>query len=158
MKTFHKFCLVLAILAIAMLAFMPAVHAASPAAVPLPADVLNVVVTIMLGFASLVGVSKLIAALVNLLKMIGLVKDGTANKWAAALNLAAFIALVAFGVFRPDLATSILDGYAGQIAMIILFVLGFITQITGSKPAYDDLKDARVPLIGTSYSKIKKDA
>jgi hypothetical protein len=154
MKTFHKFFLVLAILAVTMLAFMPAiVHAASPAAVLLPADVLNVVVTIMLGFASLVGVSKLIAALVNVLKVCQLVKDNTADKWAAGLNLAAFIALVAFGVFRPDLATNILNGYAGQIAMVILFVLGFIMQITGSKPAHDALSAASVPLIGKSYSK-----
>lgn len=116
-------------------------------------DLLNVMVTIILGFAVLVGVSKLIAALVNILKLLHIVKDDTAGKWAAGLNLVAFIALVAFGVFRPDLAMSILDGYAGQIAMIILFVLGFITQITGSKLAHDQLKAAGVPLIGKSYSK-----
>jgi hypothetical protein len=91
--------------------------------------------------------------LVNLLKLIRVVKDGAADKLAAALNLLCFIALVAFGVFRPDLTMSILDGYAGQIAMVVLFVLGFITQITGSKPAHDALSDAGVPLIGTSYSK-----
>jgi len=115
-------------------------------------EVLNIVVTIVLGFASLIGISKLVAALVNILKLVGLVRDGAANKWAAGLNLVAFIALVAFGVFRPDLAMSILDGYAGQIAMVILFVLGFVVQITGSKSAHDDLKAAGVPLIGISHN------
>jgi uncharacterized membrane protein len=119
----------------------------------LPPDVLSVLVTITLGFASLVGVSKLVAALINLLKVIGLVKDSTADKWAAGLNLASFIALCLFGVFKPALAMEVLDGYAGQIAMILLFVLGFITQIVGSKSAHDALSDAGVPLIGKSFSK-----
>jgi hypothetical protein len=133
---------------------MPAVQA-GPAVVlePVPADVLNITVTIMLGFASLYGVSKLIAALINLLKLIGVVKDGTSAKWAAAFNLAAFVGLVLLGVFRPDLTTDILDGYAGQIAGVLLFLLGFLMQIVGSKSGHDALSAANVPLIGTSYSK-----
>jgi hypothetical protein len=145
--------IVTVLLVVALAAFLPAaVHAVSPASAPLPPDVLNVVVVIMLGFASLVGVSKLVAALVNLLKLTGLVKDGTANKWAAGMNLVAFITLVLLGVFRPDLTMSILDGFAGQIAMVILFVLGFIVQITGSQSTHDALKAARVPLLGASFS------
>jgi len=119
----------------------------------IPPDVLNIIVTIVLGFASLVGVSQLVAALVNLLKAIGLVKDGTADKWAAGFNLAAFIALVLLGVFRADLALELLDGYAGQIAMILLFILGFITQITGSRTAHISLAGSGVPLIGKSFSR-----
>lgn len=130
---------------------MPALLAAAD--IPLPADVFNIVVMIMLGFASLVGVSKLIAAVINLLKTIGVVKDGTSAKWAAALNLLAFIALVLLGVFRPDLTMELLDGYAGQIAAILLFVLGFITQIIGSQTGHESLSKARVPLIGKSYSR-----
>lgn len=121
--------------------------------VPLPAETFNIVVMIMLGFASLIGVSKLIAAVINLLKTIGVVKDGTSAKWAAALNLLAFIALVLLGVFRPDLTMELLDGYAGQIAAILLFVLGFISQIVGSQSAHVALSNARVPLIGKSFSK-----
>lgn len=130
---------------------MPALLAAAD--IPLPADVFNIVVMIMLGFASLVGVSKLIAAVINLLKTIGVVKDGTSAKWAAALNLLAFIALVLLGVFRPDLTMELLDGYAGQIAAILLFVLGFISQIVGSQSAHESLSNARIPLIGKSYSR-----
>lgn len=121
--------------------------------VPLPAETFNIVVMIMLGFASLVGVSKLIAAVINLLKTIGVVKDGTSAKWAAALNLLAFIVLVLLGVFKPALTMELLDGYAGQIAAILLFVLGFISQIVGSQSAHVALSNARVPLIGKSFSK-----
>jgi hypothetical protein len=124
----------------------------------IPPDVLNIVVKIVLGFASLVGVSQLVAVIVNLLKVIGLVKDGTADKWAAGLNLAFFIALCAFGVFVPGLALEILDGYAGQIAMVLLFILGFIVQITGSQTAHTALSRAGIPLIGKSFSKTKANA
>lgn len=154
-KTFYQKSVLIAILVMVMLALFVApatVSAAGIETVPIPANILNVVAAIALGFASLLGVSALIAALVNLLKVIKVVKDGTSAQWAAALNLAAFIALVAFGVFRADLAMDILDGYAGQIAMIILFILGFITQMTGSKPAHDQLAAASVPLIGKSFS------
>lgn len=130
---------------------MPALLAA--AEVPLPAEVFDIVIMIMLGFASLVGVSKLVTVLVNLLKLTGLVKDGTSAQWAAGFNLAAFIALVLLGVFRPDLTMELLDGYAGQIAAILLFVLGFITQIVGSKTGHDALRAANVPLIGKSFSR-----
>lgn len=131
---------------------MPAVVAAAGVP-PLPAETFNIVVMIMLGFASLIGVSKLIAAVINLLKTIGVVKDGTSAKWAAALNLLAFLTLVLLGVFRPDLTMELLDGYAGQIAAILLFVLGFISQIVGSQSAHIALSNARVPLIGKSFSK-----
>ena len=126
---------------------------AVPEGIPLPADVFNVAVMIMLGFASLIGVSKLVTVLVNLLKLTGLVKDGTSDRWAAGFNLLAFIALVLLGVFRPDLTMKVLDGYAGQIAAILLFILGFVSQMIGSKTGHDALSAANIPLIGKSFSK-----
>ena len=131
--------------------------ACSPAPVALsvdgPPDVLSVVLVIAIGFASLAGVSKLVAVIVQLGKLAKIVKDNTADQWAAGLNLLAFGALVYFGVFQPQLALSVLDGWAAQIAEVALFVLGFLVQITGSKPAYEALKASRFPLIGRSYSR-----
>ena len=122
----------------------------------LPPNVLDVILRIALGFASLIGVSQLVAALVQVLKFIGLVKDDTSARWAAGLNLLMFSVLVYFGVFQPQIAMSILDGYAAQITVIILFVLGFVVQITGSKPAYDKLKASDFPLLNFSYSPYKR--
>jgi len=120
----------------------------------LPFDrILNAVLIIVVGFAALIGVSKLTAALVSLLKYTGIVQDGTSDKWTAGLNLVFFIGLVVFRVFQPDITLEILDGYAGQIAQIAVFVLGFFTQMTGSKPAYEQFKAAGIPLIGKSLSK-----
>lgn len=153
MKKKLLFPLILVTVLMLLVACSPMPALLATADVPLPAEVFDIVVVIMLGFASLVGVSKLVTVLVNLLKLTGLVKDGTSAQWAAALNLIAFIALVLFGVFRPDLTMELLDGYAGQIAAVLLFVLGFITQIVGSKTGHDALRSANVPLIGKSFSR-----
>lgn len=110
-------------------------------------SVLDIIIKITLGFASLAGVSALVAVLVQILKLVGVAKDDTAGKWAAGFNLVAFLALVYFGVFQPQIAIEILDGYAAQIAVIALFVLGFVTQMTVSKPTYSAFKGANVPLL-----------
>lgn len=113
---------------------------------------LAVALKIMLGFGSLAGVSALVAILVNFGKLVGLVKEGTSAKWSAGLNLLSFGALVFFGVWRPDLAIEVLDGYAGQIASILLFVLGFLIQIVGSPTVYRLLKGGNVPLLNFSFA------
>jgi hypothetical protein len=115
--------------------------------------VLDVILRIAVGFASLAGVAGLVAVLVQIFKLVGLVKDGTAGQWTAGFNLIAFIALVYFGVFQPTIPISVLDGYATQIAQIALFVIGFMVQMTTSKPVYASLKHAQVPLLGYSFTK-----
>lgn len=109
------------------------------------AALLDIMLKIMLGFGSLAGCTSLVAVLVNLLKLLPITFDPA--KVAGILNLVTFVALVLLGVFRPDLALEVLDGYAGQIATILLFILGFIVQITGSKFVYERMKAARVPIL-----------
>lgn len=115
-------------------------------------DALDIILKIAVGFGSLAGVSALIAVVVQVGKVFRLVKDGTSSQWTSALNLLAFIGLVYFGVFQPSIAIEVLDGYAAQVAQIGLFVLGFIIQMTTSKPTYDSLKSANVPLLRFSYN------
>jgi hypothetical protein len=119
----------------------------------IPPDLLDTILKIAIGFASLVGVSQLNTVLVQIGKLIGLVKDTTAAAWAAGLNIAFFGVLVYFGVFQPWVMVNVLDGYAAQLAEIALFVLGFVIQITGSKRAYDAIKASRVPLLSKSFSR-----
>lgn len=116
------------------------------------ANVMDIILKISLGFASLAGVSGLVAVLVQVLKLAGVVKDDTAGKWAAGFNLVAFLVLVYFGVFQPQIALEVIDGYAAQIGVVALFVLGFVTQMTVSKPTYNAFKAASVPLLGKSNS------
>jgi hypothetical protein len=52
-------------------------------------------------FYSLAGVSAVIALLVNTLKVLGVVKDGSAPIWSAGFNLLALVLLFALGVINP---------------------------------------------------------
>ena len=149
MKVNRLFVSLMLLVSLLLMAFAPmAVHAQEPT----PPDPLGVILTISVAFAALVGVAALVAVLVQIGKLIGIVKDATANKWAAGLNLFCFIALVLLGVFRPDLTLDFLDGYAGRIAQALVYVLGFVIQITGSQPVYARLKVAKVPLLSKSNS------
>ena len=160
----RRMTLCLAMIGLLALAFMPlrpvraltpmVLAYAAPAQVVLPPfdGILSAMLIITAGFASLVGMSKLNAALVNLLKLTPIVQDGTSAKWVAGFNLVAFVALVIFKVFRPDLTLDVLDGVAGQIATVVIFVLGLLVTMTGSKSMHEALKEAKVPLIGTSFS------
>ena len=144
-KKFNVFVFLMVIVSVVTLALSPMpAHAAQGG---VPTDVLSIILKIAIGFAALAGFSKLNAVIVQVLKYAGIVKDGTSSNWAAGLNLAAFIGLIYFGVFQPHVTVEVLDGYAAQIAEIALYVFGFIMQMTGSKPTYDDLKASKVPVL-----------
>ncbi len=49
----------------------------------------------------LVGTFAMIAVLINVLKWIGVVTDGTAGQWSAALNLVVVITAAAYGLWIP---------------------------------------------------------
>jgi len=114
----------------------------------------NTIVSLTIMFAALAGIAALVTVLVNIGKLVHLVKDGTSQYWSAGLNLLAFTVLVVLGIFRPDLTTVFLDATAQQIATILLFVLGFVTQLFTSPKVYTLLRDGDVPLIGKSFSKV----
>lgn len=141
---------ILLVIALSLLVVQPVLAAPILQASPVP--FVDIILKLAMGFASLVGVAALVAALINILKLVGLVQDATAGRWSAGINLVAFAALVAFGVFQPSLALEVLDSTAGQIAQILLFVLGYLVQIVVSPATHAQLKDMRIPLIGTSFS------
>jgi hypothetical protein len=171
----NKYVLFVAIVALivcALVAFIPIKVQAAPVSPPTtgqhmlmlaasqgqaaPIDILNAFGRVMASFLSLVGVAGLVAILVNIGKVSKIVKDGTAGQWTAGLNLLCFIALVILGVFRPDIELNYIDGIAGQITAILVFILGFVIQVVGSKPIYELLKSAEVPLLGKSFSPPEK--
>lgn len=152
MKVNRSFLFVVLMLLVSLLLMAFAPMSVNAMQEPTPPDPLNVMLEISVAFASLIGIAALVTILVQIGKLIGFVQDATANKWAAGLNLLFFIALVLLGIFRPDLTLDFLDGYAGRIAQVLVYLLGFVIQITRSKPIYDAMKAARVPLLSKSYS------
>lgn len=115
------------------------------------ADVLEMLVSLTVQFAALAGVAGLIAAVINILKVFGVVKDGQADQWKAGLSLGAFAILALVGVFKPDLTAVILDARAAQVATILIFISGFLVQ-TGLAPLAHKIFSG-FPLIGTSFTK-----
>ena len=104
---------------------------------------------IMLLLAGLAGLGGFISVLVNLLKALGVVKDGTSQQWVQGFNLVAFVAVAVayFGKFQVDWAQ--VDGW---LAVLSTF-LGFVVQLFGSKVTYMVTKGT--PIIGFSYTEEK---
>ena len=97
--------------------------------------------------AGLAGLGGLISVLVNLLKAIGLVKDGTSEQWVQGFNLVAFIAVAVVYFMKVQVDSGQIDGWLGVLATFI----GFVVQLFGSKVTYAVTRGA--PVIGFSYSK-----
>lgn len=117
-------------------------------------DVIDVLVQLATGFAALVGTGALVTALVSLLKLIpNLITDGNSGKWYAGLSLVAFGALAYFRVFQPDVSLDFLDAKAGQIAMLLIFVTGYLAQLLSGFGLYKVFKALNLPVIGASNSK-----
>ncbi|MDR3572860.1 MAG: hypothetical protein P4L50_03280 [Anaerolineaceae bacterium] len=101
-------------------------------------------------FGSLVGYAALVAAIINIGKKVGVVKDGNAQFISTILNLIGLVGLLLLRVFKPDLDIAGLDAAAGQIAVGALVVFGYLVQLAGSKFTHFVLKGT--PLIGKSFT------
>jgi hypothetical protein len=101
------------------------------------------------------GVAGVIAALVNVGKVVKIVKDGQAANWATGLNLIALGVLFYLKVFRPELGAEFLgvvDQNAGVVAQIITLVLGLVVQLRSSTWTHQTLL-ANVHVLGKSFSR-----
>ena len=141
------------IIVIGMGFMFPTSSAHAQGVFPTPDQILAEIIQLITGgFVSLIGVPALIAAVVNVLKFVGLVKDDTASSWSAGLSLLGFVAVVLFRILRPDIMLDVLDGYSGQIAQIIVYLMGFIVMMFLPAAIHAKLKAAQVPLLGKSFS------
>lgn len=101
--------------------------------------------------AALGGLAVLIAWLVNLLKIVGIVKDGTAQTWTAGFNLVALALLWAARIWYPGLDVEGLDEALQAVLVVALPVLNWLVSLLISKLTHAAFRD--VPWIGKSYSK-----
>ena len=105
---------------------------------------------LVIQFGTLAGFAALVAAIINILKSAGLVKDGQAQTYSAILNLVGLAGLLSLQVFRPQADVTYLDGQAAQIANVLLVVSGYVVQLGGAKLMHLILTG--MPLVGKSYS------
>lgn len=105
---------------------------------------------VLLEFSALIGFAALVSFIVNILKVFGVVKDGTADKWVAGFNLAGVLILYAVRLFVPDLNILPVDSILGEIAVVGGVIFSYITMLLGSKLTYYAAKG--LPLVGKSNS------
>jgi len=97
--------------------------------------------------AGLAGLGGFISVLVNLLKLVGVVKDGTSEKWVQGLNFAAFV--IVSVIYFANITVN--WGEVDSLLVILSTFIGFVLQIFGSKLTYAATKG--MPVIGYSFSK-----
>lgn len=118
-----------------------------------PPSGLEVILSVFLQFGQLAGVGAVIAALVNVGKVLKLVKDDTAGKWFAGLSLLAVGALVYLKLFQPQIAIEYIDTQAAALAQILLLILGYVVQLGSGIFAHGVFADLKLPFIGKSFSR-----
>lgn len=96
--------------------------------------------------AGLAGLGSLVSMLVNFLKMLGVVKDGTSQTWVNGFNLVAFVAVAVVVVFNLPVEWSTVDTVLGFLATFF----GLVIQLFGSKFAYSVTRG--LPVIGFSFN------
>lgn len=97
------------------------------------------------------GVALLIAALVNVGKEFGWIKEGQAPGASLVLNTVALGALVALQLMgKSDLVPGF-DAQAGAIANVINTILALVFQLFIGRKGHENVL-AGLPVIGTSYS------
>ena len=85
---------------------------------------------------TLVGVQLCVSLFIDVLKYAGVVNDGDAGKWSAAINLIIFCAVALQLRFIPAFDVAGLDAQLMNFAKIAGLVFIYVTQITGTKQAH----------------------
>lgn len=82
---------------------------------------------------TMVGAQMLISLAINVLKWAGVVNDGSAGKWSAALNLVGLAGIaVGLGLY-PSFDFPKLDASFVVIAQFASLIFGYIVQVAGTK-------------------------
>jgi hypothetical protein len=82
---------------------------------------------------AMIGLQLLIGLGVDVLKWAGVIKDGTAGKWSAALNLLGLAFIAVTLAVNPLFDFAALDAQLVDIAKFLTLIFGYIVQIAGTK-------------------------
>lgn len=82
---------------------------------------------------TLVGLQLMQSFVIDVLKYVGVVDEGTAGKWSAAFNLLTLIAVGVYMKFFPAFDIHAVDGQLLELAKLLIYVFAYVTQIVGTK-------------------------
>ena len=91
---------------------------------------------VLVAATSLVGLWALLSVLIDVLKFVGVVDDGTSGKWSAALNLAALGVVAFILASNPEFDFSALDAQFQTFAQFATLILTYLINMIGTKAAH----------------------
>ena len=105
---------------------------------------------LLLQWGALAGFAALIAFVINVLKTFGVVKEGEAPTYSAALNLAGLVMLLVLKVYKPEVDVGEVDAQVSQAVEVGVVVFGYIIQLLSSKLSHEVMRG--VPGVGKVIS------
>lgn len=85
--------------------------------------------TILAVLAALVGWPALVALVIDILKYLGIVDDGTSGKWNLGFNLAGFVLVgIAVGFF-PEIDITKIDEVLAEYVKLAAYIFALVVQI-----------------------------
>ena len=105
---------------------------------------------VMAQFAALAGFAALIAVVVNILKIVGVVKEDQASIWVAGANLLCILTMYGLRIFKPEFDFSMLDPLMAEVSTVLSFILIFVGQLLASKATHFAVRG--LPVIGKSFT------
>ena len=87
-------------------------------------------------FGVLVGLPFAIGLIIDVLKIAGVVTDGTAGVWSAGFNLVAIIGLAILFKYMPTFDVTTWDARLLEFAKALVVIVTWITQLFGTKGAH----------------------
>jgi len=106
--------------------------------------------TLFQTFTSLAGVGAFVSVFVNVLKVLGVVKDGEAEDWVTGLDLVCIVLLFVANLLGFKNFAAI-DAKLSLLAQILTLALQLVSAKAGSVAFYKTVRG--VPFIGASFSK-----
>ena len=96
--------------------------------------------------AGLTGLGGFVSILVNLLKQLGVVKEGESDRWFGAINVIFFVGIFAVYFSNYQMSWQVLDDWL----IVLASLLGLIAQMVGGKITYQVLRGT--PVLGYSFT------
>lgn len=86
--------------------------------------------------ASLIGLQLFLSFLIDVLKYVGVVNEGTSGYWSAGFNLVTLIGVAFWLKLFPTFDIHAVDSQLLELAKVLSLVFAYITQIIGTKAVH----------------------
>jgi len=152
MKTIKKiFSGMLILISLFILAGCIPVEAGEEAGVIEWAEFLQAAIAFGKQVLALGGAAALVTVVINILKTLGIVKDGQSKTWSFILNAGMLAGMVVLKLFIPGLLVEVADNYLNVAAQILVSILGLVAlMVPVSTKVHETIKGTAI--VGKSYS------